>query len=218
MDESKYVSALSLRWLTPFYDALVEGPMSAFRMRTDMMREMGDLSGRSLLDVGCGTGTFVLMLKERFPSAEVIGLDGDPSILEIARAKAQERGLAIQFAESMSYSTPYPDDRFDVVATSLMLHHLSKAEKDRTIAEMFRVLKPGGAVYGLDFAEPRGPIGRGLRPLTRHFERLEENVYGLLPVMFAKAGFVGYKERGRYVLGSLALFRAGKPQAVAETA
>ena len=93
-----------------------------------------------------------------------------------------------------------------------MLHHLSREAKENTAAEMFRVLKPGGLLVGLDFAEPRSGFGRGLRPLTRHFERVAENLDGLLPVMFARAGFCDYVELGRYALGSIALFQSHKPE------
>ncbi len=210
MQKSRYVPALSLGWLTKFYDVLVEGPMSAARMRKGMIASLGDMSGRSVLDVGCGTGTLVIMLKRAYPEADITGLDGDPQILEIARAKAAEAGLDIRFSEAMSYDMPYPDGSFDFVVTSLMLHHLDRNAKERTMVEMHRVLKPGGELVGLDFAAPRGWVGRGLRPLMRRFERVAENLDGWLPVMFRQAGFQDFIEIQRYVLGSLALFRCSK--------
>jgi hypothetical protein len=93
-----------------------------------------------------------------------------------------------------------------------MLHHLGIEGKQGTVSEMYRVLKPGGLVVGLDFAESRGRLGRGLRPLTRHFERVAENLDGLLPLMFEQAGFRDFVEPQRYILGSIALFRTAKPQ------
>lgn len=211
MPENKYVSALSLRWLTPFYDRLVEGPMSVARMRKDLLAQMGDLSGKSVLDVGSGTGTFAILMQCAFPHAQVTGLDGDPQIIEIARSKAAQAGLDIRFSEAMSFAMPYPDRSFDVVVTTLMLHHLSKQAKQDTAREMFRVLRPGGALFGIDFAEVRGPVGRAFKPVTRSFERIAENLDGFLPVMFAEAGFCDYAELRRYVFGSLASFRGFKP-------
>ena len=211
MPGGRYVSALSLRWLTPYYDALVEGPMTAMGMRKGLLANMGDLSGKSVLDVGCGTGTFVIMMQQAYPGARVAGLDGDAQILDIARGKAASEGLNIRFSEAMSYAMPYPDGTFDLVVTSLMLHHLGRQAKQDTANEMFRVLRPGGLLFGIDFAEPRGTLGRALRPLARRFERVAENVDGLLPVMFAEAGFREYGELHRYVFGSLALFRGEKP-------
>ncbi len=211
MADRKYVPALGSRWLTPVYDAFVEGPMSAMRMRRGMLAQLGDLTGSSLLDVGSGTGSFAIMVKRAFPTASVTGLDGDPQILELARAKAAALKLDIRFSEAMSYSMPYGDGAFDFVTTSLMLHHLTTQSKRDTLAQMFRVLKPGGRLLGLDFGEARSPVGRALRPLTRRFERVAENVDGKLPAMIAEAGFREYAELGRYVLGSIALFSASKP-------
>jgi ubiquinone/menaquinone biosynthesis C-methylase UbiE len=210
VQKSNYVPALSLPWLTKFYDRLVEGPMSVLRMRQGVLNCLGDLAGKSALDVGCGTGTFVIMMKQAYPNSDISGLDGDPNILDIARTKAAGLGMNIHFSQAMSYAMPYPDGSFDFVVTSLMLHHLSKDSKQKTAAEMFRVLKCGGQLIGVDFAEPRGPLGRSLKPFTRHFERVAENLDGLLPVIIGGAGFEGYREVQRYVLGSIALFRATK--------
>lgn len=210
MADKKYIPALSLKWLTPFYDAIVEGPISALRMRKDLIAQMGDLNGKRILDVGCGTGTFSILIKERFPTAIATGLDGDPQILEIARKKARDRGLDIQFDHGMSFSLPYPDMSFDVALTSMMLHHLDRDDKQKTAQEMYRVLRPGGWLFGMDFAEPHGSIGRSLRSLTRHFERVADNVDGYLPIMFENVGFKNYTETRRYVFGALAQFQGSK--------
>jgi ubiquinone/menaquinone biosynthesis C-methylase UbiE len=210
MSERNYIPALSLSWLTPFYDTLIEGPMSALGLRRDLLALAGDLSGRRVLDVGSGTGSLALLAKQIHPAAEVFGLDGDPRILDIARLKARQQGLAVQFDQGMSFALPYPDDSFDAVTTSMMLHHLSREDKERTAAEMFRVLRPGGRLCGMDFAAALGPVGKTLRPFTRHLERVADNVEGLLPAIFRSAGFQDYRELRRYVLGSISLFQASK--------
>jgi len=210
MTNHKYVPALSFRWLTPLYDALVEGPMSFARIRTDLLAQMGDLSDKKILDVGSGTGTMVVKIKQAHPTAEVTGLDGDPQILEIARAKARKRGMEIRLDQGMSFDLPYPDESFDVVLTSMMLHHLNREDKQRTAQEMYRVLRPGGQLLGADFAEPRSSFGKAIRPLTRHFERIAENVDGFLPVMLGEAGFRNYRENSRYFFGSISAFQGSK--------
>ncbi|HVN16665.1 MAG TPA: class I SAM-dependent methyltransferase [Anaerolineales bacterium] len=96
MSNAKYIPALSFKWLTPFFDVLVEGPMSALRIRKDLVAQAGDLNGKRVLDVGCGTGTLAMMVKQAYPAADVVGLDGDPQIIEIARSKAKKRGLEIR--------------------------------------------------------------------------------------------------------------------------
>src|SRR5215208_7030406 len=101
MTNQKYVPALSFRWLTPIYDALIDGPMSMSRMRRDLLVQMGDLSDKKVLDVGCGTGTMAVMIKQAHPTADVVGLDGDPQILEIARVKARTLRIELQFDQGM---------------------------------------------------------------------------------------------------------------------
>ncbi len=208
--KQKYVPALSFRWLTPLYDTFIEKPMSMARVREDLLVEMGDLSKKKVLDVGSVTGTLAVMIKEANPSAEVVGLDGDPQILEIARGKARELGEGIRFDQGLSFDLPYPDGTFDFVLTTLMLHHLSQDDKQATAYEMYRVLRPGGKLFGADFAEPHSSFGKAIRPLTRHFERVADNVNGFLPVMFGEAGFKNYREIRCYFFGSIALFRAVK--------
>jgi len=210
MNDQKYVPALRFRWLTPLYDALIEGPMSMARIRRDLLKQMGDLSDKKVLDVGSGTGTMAVMIKRAYPSAEVVGLDGDPEILEIARSKARSLGMEIRFDQGMSFDLPYPNESFDVVLTTVMLHHLSRGDKQTTAREMYRVLRPGGRLFGADFAEPRSTFGKALRPFARRFERVADNLEGFLPVMFAEAGFKNYRETRRYFFGSLSAFQGSK--------
>jgi ubiquinone/menaquinone biosynthesis C-methylase UbiE len=210
MTNQKYIPALSFRWLTPFFDAIIEGPMSIASMRRALLAQMGDLSNKKILDVGSGTGTMLIMTKEAYPTADVTGLDGDPQILEIARSKARSLGLEIRFDQGMSFNLPYPNESFDLVLTSMMLHHLTRDDKQKTALEMYRVLRPGGQLFGADFGEPRSSFGKAIRPLTRRFERVAENVDGFLPVMFNTAGFKNYRETNRYLFGSISLFQGSK--------
>ena len=210
MSNQKYIPPLSFRWLTPLYDAIIDGPFSIVRMRRALLAQMGDLSEKKILDVGCGTVTMSLMVKQAYPSAQMVGLDGDPQILEIARSKAQKLGLEIRFDQGMSFDLPYPNESFDVVLTSMMLHHLTRDDKLTTAQEMYRILRPGGQLFGADFGEPRSSFGKAIRPLTRRFERVAENVDGFLPVMFSEAGFKDYRETGRYFLGSISVFQGTK--------
>src|SRR6266487_5028954 len=210
MTNQKYIPALSFRWLTPLYDAIIDGPMLIARMRRALLTQMGDLSNKKVLDVGSGTGTMSIMIKQVHPTAEVVGLDGDSQILEIARSKAQNLGIEIRFDQGMAFDLPYPNESFDVVLTSMMLHHLSRDDKQTTAQEMYRVLRPGGRLFGADFAEPRSSFGRAIRPITRRFERVAENLDGFLPVMFTEAGFKDYQEIRRYLFGSIALFQGTK--------
>ena len=210
MTDRKYIPALSLSWLTPFYDSLVEGPMSVMNMRKNLLAQMGDLNGKRILDVGCGTGSLSILIKQMAPAADIVGLDGDSQILEIARSKAKIDGLKIHFEQGLSSNLPYPDASFDMVLTSFMLHHLDGDDKRKTAEELYRVLRPGGGLFGVDFVEPQNLIGRTIKLLLRRFERVADNFDGFLPLMFAEADFKDYLETRHYLFGTISLFQTSK--------
>lgn len=103
-----------------------------------------------ILDLGCGTGSTTLLLKQRFPQAEVIGIDLSPYMLVVAADKAQKAGLAVQFCHANAEQTGFLDNSFDLVTASLLFHE-TPPEISRTILqEAFRLLQPGGEVAILD--------------------------------------------------------------------
>lgn len=77
-----------------------------------LVEQVGLTPGQRVLDLGAGTGTLTLMLKRAQPEAEVIGVDGDPEILAIARTKAARSGLAVRFDEAMADASPYADGSY----------------------------------------------------------------------------------------------------------
>lgn len=105
---------------------------------------------RSILDLGCGTGSTTLLLKQAFPQAEVIGLDLSPYMLVAAQDKAQKAGLSVQFLQGNAEQTGFSDDRFDLVTASLLFHETPTAVACRILQECFRLLKVGGEVLILD--------------------------------------------------------------------
>ncbi len=101
----------------------------------------GNLDGKSALDVGCGKGRFARVLKERYPEAEMHGLDISPEMLKCVPAEIQTR-------VGMMTALPYPDGRFDCVYATESLEHA--VETGRAVSEMCRVLKPGGRLVIID--------------------------------------------------------------------
>ena len=187
--ESKYIPALSFKVLTPLYDVFFKLTMRENLFKGRLIKEAGILSGHRVLDLGCGTGTLAIMVKKAYPDAEVVGLDGDPQVLEIARRKAKEAGKSIQFDEGMAYKLPYPDKSFDRVLSSLVFHHLTTQDKERALAEIYRVLKTNGELHLADFGEPQGFYAKSVSWLMSRFERVDDNINGRIPEMFVKAKF-----------------------------
>jgi SAM-dependent methyltransferase len=106
----------------------------------------------NVLDVGCGTGTVALTIAARVPSARVIGIDASPEMVELAKAKAVKAGAGCEFQVAAIESLPFPDSSFNLVTSSLMLHHLPVELKRAGLAEVRRVLEPGGRFVAVDFA------------------------------------------------------------------
>ncbi|NJP10594.1 MAG: methyltransferase domain-containing protein [Leptolyngbyaceae cyanobacterium RU_5_1] len=105
---------------------------------------------RRILDLGCGTGSTTLLLKQAFPQAEVIGLDLSPYMLVVAEHKAQKAGLDIQWRHSKAEATGFPDASFDLVTASLLFHENPPAVSKAILQESYRLLTTGGEVVILD--------------------------------------------------------------------
>lgn len=210
----KYIPALGHDLLTPLYDPLLRLFMREEEFKRRLVGQVRIGKGDRVLDLGCGTGTLTIMVKQVQPEAEVVGIDGDAKVLEIARDKAAQAGVEMVLDRGMSYQLPYPDSSFDRVLSSLMLHHLSTADKNRTLAEVFRILLPGGELHVVDFGPPRTLYSRLVAAVAARSEQVAVNIKGLLPEMFREVGFEGVEETGQFmtVAGALSFYRARKPR------
>lgn len=112
---------------------------------------------RRILDVGCSFGGLTMAMRQAHPDAtEVVGIDISAAALRWAHLTAEERGLAVSFEQRDATATGYPDGSFDLVVGFLLLHELGTETLDVVMAEVHRLLRPGGHVRFLDmppFAE-----------------------------------------------------------------
>lgn len=171
----------------------------------------GIRSGERILDVGCGPGRLAIRAGSvAGPAGEICGIDPAPEMVELARRKAAHAGVTARFEVGVIEALPYPPDYFDVVLSSLMLHHLPDAVKQRGLGEIRRVLKPAGRLVAVDFgATPRDRLGHllcvlRLRTGRDHAERLR--------AMLREAGFDPV-EMGPTGHRALAFVRGRKPGA-----
>lgn len=214
-NRGKYIPALSHRWLSLLYDPFMRWTMPEATFKRRLIQQAQIKNSHRVLDLGCGTATLTLLIKAACPGAEVVGLDGDPRILDIARAKIARVGLDIALDSGMAFELPYPDGSFDRVLSSLLFHHLTQENKGRTAREVFRVLRSGGELHVADLGKPHNAFMYLVSLIIGRLEATEDNVKGLLPLMFRDAGFEQVEESARYmtVFGTLSLYRARKPGA-----
>ena len=156
-------------------------------LRETLLELAAPAPGETVLDVGCGTGTLALALKARVGTGAVHGLDASPAMIDVAKKKAAKAGSAIAFQVALIEALPFPAATFDLVTSSLMLHHLPDDLKRTGLDEIRRVLKPGGRFLAMDFAaHSHSPLGH-LLSIFGH-SRGENMVDKLMP-MLKDAGF-----------------------------
>mgnify|MGYP001555503108 CR=1 FL=1 len=172
-------------------------------------------SDATILDVGCGTGTLTVSIKQQYPDARVIGLDLDPAILQMAREKAEKAGVTIETIEANAAGIPLPDESVDCVFSSLFFHHLLPEQKSDVMREVFRVLTVDGSLHLSDWGRPSNGLMRMLFYSVQcldGFATTNDNVRGRLVEYVEQAGVRSYRETASFdtVLGTLRLLHARK--------
>lgn len=216
MKNDEYIPALGYNALTPFYDKVVGLTTREKIFKTALVEQAQVRAGHRVLDLACGTATLTILLKNAAPEAEIIGVDGDPKILKLAKNKAQKENLDIRFDEAMSFDLPYADGFFDKVVSSLFFHHLTRENKLKTLREAKRVLKPKGELHVADWGLPANSAMKFLSRLIQMLDGSEitaDNFKGLLPGLIKRAGFGNVKETNRFntAFGTIRLLRSRKP-------
>jgi ubiquinone/menaquinone biosynthesis C-methylase UbiE len=158
------------------------------RVFNRLAAESGARPGDRVLDVGCGTGYFTrLMAQAITPGGTAHGVD--PSSDAITEARRVTRLDNCTFGEGVAEALDAPDGAYDVVVSSWMIHHLPESLRHRAIAEMYRVLRPGGTVLISEFRPPASRIGRRLITRLTGHNAMANNRVDLLDPMIRKAGF-----------------------------
>jgi len=151
---------------------------NAVLWRIATVRAIDPQAGERILDAACGTGTSTSALAKR--GAKLVGLDFSAGMI----AEARRRHPGLEFVEGDVQALPFGDDEFDVVTMSFGLRNV--AEPQTALAELYRVLKPGGRIVVTEFSTP--------------------------PVGVVRATYTGYL---RYVLPTIARGTSSNPEAYA---
>jgi ubiquinone/menaquinone biosynthesis C-methylase UbiE len=179
-----------IRW-GKFYDTVVNlltlGQTN--RLRTMTIDQAMLKPGERLLDVGCGTGGVTIPAKRRIgENGPVYGIDPSPEMIEVACKKAERAGLDIDFRIGVIETLPYADGSFDVVTSSLMMHHLPYEVQQKGLAEIYRVLSPGGRILIADAMKPKNILLKRLFKFMAQHHGLKFDVEDL-PATLKSAGF-----------------------------
>src|SRR3990172_3394335 len=121
-----FIPALNREWLTPVYDPLIRWTMRESTFKPRLVQAARIAPGHRVLDLGCGTATLTILIKQMHPESEVTGLDIDARILDVAREKISRAGLDITLDQGPATALSYPDDSFDRILSSLVIRHLEE--------------------------------------------------------------------------------------------
>lgn len=212
-----YVPGVGHDRLLPLYD-LLHKLLGMVKVHRPLVDQAGIRPGHRVLEIGCGTGNLALLAKRLHPDAEVVGLDPDPKALARAGRKAGRGGLAVQLDLGFAQELPYPDGSFDRVLSAFMFHHLGPNDKEETLREVRRVLKPGGSLHLLDYGEEKTYSGGFMSHRLRQHAHLWDSFEDHVPTLMREAGLANPAEvthRVKKGLGRVTYYRATVPASFA---
>lgn len=204
-----YIPAAGSDWFLPLYDPITK--MMGLETARRILLDQAALRPLSrVLEIGCGTGSFSILIKQIYADVDVVGLDPDPKALARARRKSIKAAVSIQFDRGFSDSLPYDEGTFDYVFSSMMFHHLKLEEKEKTLRGVKRVLKPGALFAMLDFEKPEGNGSSLLSRLFHSNHVLRDNSENRILTLMTEAGFVNPTVVGHrnLLIGRIAYYQA----------
>lgn len=146
-----------------YYDTIMRiqllGKNDCFRKLE--VKHSGIKKGDKVLEFGCGTGMLTTyLIKAIGKNGKVIGVDVGKEMINIAKNKLKTKKNAEFVIIDETEKLPFKSNSFDVIITSLVMHLLTKKQKQIAFKEMYRVLKPKGNFLCVDFGEPSNWFGK----------------------------------------------------------
>lgn len=215
MTNEKFIPALGYDFLTAYYDLTIKLTMPEKKFRGVLVKEVNPQNGEKILEFGFGTGSNLLLVKKQNPNIDLVGLDIDPKVKEIAAYKLAKNSLDIPLNLYDGGVFPFADNQFDKVYSCLVFHQLDAVTKLNCLKNIYRVLKPNGSLIIADWGKAQNRLMRlafGLVQLLDGFKTTNDNVKGLMPDFITKAGFqnVQISQSINTAIGTFSYFKAIK--------
>lgn len=207
----KFIPALKYHFLTPFYDIIIKLLVPENRIRKQIINTY-ELNGKEfVLDFGCGTGTFIVMLKKTYPNLNVVGIDVDDKIIEIAKKKFKQNNLQIP---AYKHLINIPNE-LDIIYSSWVFHHLTTHEKLNSFKEIHEKLKEKGTFILADWEKPHNflmKIAFFILQVFDNFTTTSDHKNGKIQAILKEAGFknIVIKRIIPTPLGSLYIWQMSK--------
>ena len=187
MAEAAFTPALGHSSLTRVYDLALRLLTRETTWRAALLAQVAPRDGEEILDVGCGTGSFAILLKLSAPGARVCGLDPDPEVLRLAAEKATIAGVEIEWRQGFARDAAV-GGKYDKIVSSLVFHQVPVEEKRAGIAAMLAAATDTGEVHIADYARQDSWQMRRLFGIVQRldgYQNTQPNADGILEVILA---------------------------------
>ena len=215
MGNAQYIPALGYSGLTPLYDTVLRITTRERTWRKRLLEQLRPQNGEAILDVGCGTGTFAILCKQRSPRARVVGLDPDREVLAIAAEKAKRAGVEVEWVHGYAHDAGRYDGEFDKAVSSLLFHQVRAEDKRIGIEAMFRAVRPGGEVHIVDYCRQADRLMRTLFRIVQSldgYETTQPNADGAIERLLSQHSGAPVQASSlvRTPTGAISLFQVNK--------
>ncbi|HPC58243.1 MAG: class I SAM-dependent methyltransferase [Kiritimatiellae bacterium] len=216
---ARRTAGITLDHAAPLYDWLA--PLmtlgSEHRLHRQVVARLALDRPAAVLDVGCGTGALTRQIYDALPAdspRRVCGVDAAEAMIAVAGRKAGPRP-GLEFVPALAEELPWPGASFDRVLSTFFFHHLNYGLKIRSLAEIWRVLRPGGQAAILDVDIPYSLFGKLCAwsgYWLFHQDEIAENIRGRLREALEASPWRGRWQIASRHSGYLSLFTMVKPQ------
>ncbi|WP_291136930.1 class I SAM-dependent methyltransferase [Flavobacterium sp. UBA7663] len=197
MSETKFIPALGYDFLSDYYDLAIKVTMPEKKFRNRLIDFVDPKENEKIVEFGFGTAQNIIILKQRFPNCNVLGVDIDPKIKSIAEYKLNKAGIEAPLFLYDGNKLPFEDNSIDKVYSSLVFHQLDMITKLKCLLEINRILKPNGELIIGDWGKAKTKWMRFsfyLVQLLDGFKTTNDNVNGLMIKYISDARFKNVEE------------------------